>query len=499
MAEVGDTAQTPQRSVGRTIARNTVFGIGAQFALKFARILFNVLVVNALGGAEFGQYSIVTAWAGLFSVLGDLGVTQYLAREIARDPKRKDELFWDTVILRFFLAILCSVVTVVGAVIAGYPGEIVWALLVFTGTYFFQVVMAPLDSVLKGNERVDISQILDVAMQVSFMIFATIFLLMRFSFVWLFVAGLINLPIIIILQARAIRRNKLQPPKFQVHPQLWLPLIRYGLPFGMIQLSLSFAFRADTIVLSQYKVSNAEIGMYNVAYNLVLMLLGISVSFNTAILPTLAREHTVRPETVKSWYYNATRMMVFIGMPVTIGTMLVAPKLINFLYPGKPDVFPSWIALSILIWDLPFVIYHTFCGNIVQSIKREGSAARVYVSLGIFNIAANLFLVPRFGIVGSSFATVTTDFMGAALYYVILRREFGAGLGFNRLIRIVACAALMGVIVYILNDANVLIVAAVGGIFYLVIVWFSGAFSPEERARLVSVVSRRLPLRPRTA
>jgi O-antigen/teichoic acid export membrane protein len=499
MAEVGGTSQTPQRSIGRTIARNTAFGIGAQFALKFARILFNVLVVNALGGAQFGQYSIVTAWAGLFSVLGDLGVTQYLAREIARDPSKKDQLFWDTVIIRFFLAILCSAITVAGAILAGYSHEIVLALVVFTGTYFFQVVIAPLNSVLTGSERVDIQQVLEVVMQVTTMIFSTLFLLMHLDFVWLFIAGIINLPIVIALQVWAIRRNKLSPPRFHINPGMWMALIRFGLPFGMIQLSLSFAFRADTVVLSQYKVSDAEIGMYNVAYNLVLMLLGISISFNTAILPTLAREHTVRPETVKTWYYSAARMMFFIGLPVTIGTMLLAPKIINFLYPHKPDVFGSWVPLSILIWDLPFVIYHSFCGNIVQSIKREGSAARVYVSLGIFNILANLFLVPRFGIIGSSFATVITDFLGAAQYYFILRHEFGAGLGFRRLARIAACAVIMGIVVFLLRDWNVILVSGVGAVIYLVTVWFSDAFSPEERNRLVSAITRRLRASPHPA
>jgi O-antigen/teichoic acid export membrane protein len=499
MAEVGGTSQTPQRSVGRTIARNTAFGIGAQFALKLARILFNVLVVNALGGAQFGQYSIVTAWAGLFQVLGDLGVTQYLAREIARDPSKKDQLFWDTVIIRFFLAILCSAVTVVGAVWAGYSHEIVLALVVFTGTYFFQVVLAPLNSVLTGSERVDIQQVLEVVMQVTTMIFSTVFLLMHMDFVWLFIAGIINLPIVIALQVWAIRRNKLSPPRFRINPGIWLSLIRYGLPFGMIQLSLSFAFRADTVILSQYKVSDAEIGMYNVAYNLVLMLLGISVSFNTAILPTLAREHTIRPETVKTWYYSAARMMVFIGLPVTIGTMLLAPKLIGFLYPHKPDVFPAWIALSILIWDLPFVIYHSFCGNVVQSIKREGSAARVYITLGVFNIAANLFLVPRFGIIGSSFATVMTDFLGAAQYYFILRHQFGAGLGFSRIIRIVACTIVMGLVVFFLRDWNFIIAAGIGAVVYFVTIWFSDAFSQEERMRLVGAITRRLRPSPRPA
>ena len=93
-------AAQPQRSAIRTIARNTIWGIGAQFALKGANFLFSVLIVRKLGGEQFGQYWIVLAWTGLFSVIGDLGITQYLTREIARDGRRTEELFWDTVLDR---------------------------------------------------------------------------------------------------------------------------------------------------------------------------------------------------------------------------------------------------------------------------------------------------------------------------------------------------------------------------------------------------------------
>src|SRR6476659_5462963 len=105
MNDVENVAAKPERSATQRIARNTVIGIGAQFGVKLASAVFQVLVVRQLGGAEFGEYSSVLAWAGLFSVLGDMGVTQYLAREIARDRSKTTELFWDTVSLRFVLGI----------------------------------------------------------------------------------------------------------------------------------------------------------------------------------------------------------------------------------------------------------------------------------------------------------------------------------------------------------------------------------------------------------
>ncbi len=482
-----------RRSAGRTIARNTLFGLGAQFALRVASFVFNILVIRTLGGEAFGQYSIVIAWASLFSVLGDLGINQYLAREIARDPQKTGELFWDTVLLRFILALIASIMTTGGAVLNGYSSEIVLAIAIYTSSYFLQAVLAPLSSILTGNERIDIISAMTVVTQVLFMIFAGLFLLLGLDFVWVVIASVINLPIVIALQYFVIRRNRLGPPRFNINPSLWLSVIRFGLPFGIVQLSLSFAFRIDTILLSSH-VSDTQVGWYNAAYNLTLTLLTLSRSFNDAILPTLAREHMLDPQSVRPWYFKSVKIILLIGLPIAVGGMLTADHLTHLLY--QPSFAPTAFALAILVWDIPFVMYHSFCGNMTTSIKREGRAARIYGSLGIINTVLNLALIPRFGILGAAFATVLTDVAGAAQFYFLFRREFGAGLDFRRLARIGIGAALMGGLILLLRDWGFVLLVPAAAVFYLVFIWFSGAFSEEERARFVGFAARRLALRP---
>jgi O-antigen/teichoic acid export membrane protein len=482
----------PRRSAGRTIARNTLFGIGAQIALRVVSFVFQILVVRALGGNEYGQYTIVTAWAGLFAVIGDLGINQYLAREIARDPSKSDELFWDTVVLRFFLAIVCAIITV-GSVIAftDYSREIIIAVAVYTSSYFLQIILAPMDSILRGNERLDILAIFGVVSQVLFMVLAGLFLYAGLGFVWLVIASVLNLPIMIGLHFGAIRRNHLQPPRFKINPALWWSVIRYGIPFGITQLSLSLAFRVDTIVLSSY-VSDYDIGLYNVAYiNLTLTLIILAQSFNQAITPTLSREYAQNPDSVLPWYYQAVKMMLFLGLPIAIGGMLTADKIIGIY---QSEIAPAALLLAMLVWDIPLVLYHSFCGNMAVSVKREGDAARIFALMGILNLLLNLFLIPRFGVIGAVFTTLITDIFGVVQFYFLFRHAFGAGLGFTKLIRIVIAAGVMGILVFVLRDLNFFILVALAGAVYLPLVWVSGAFTREERSRLVGFVAKRLPL-----
>lgn len=477
----------PPRSAGRTILRNTLFGVGAQFGLRLISFLFQILVVRRLGDAQFGQYSIVLAWAGLFGVLGDMGISQYLTREIARDRKAASDYFWDVVTLRAILAVFTSALTTIGAIFYGQPPEIVLAIFLYTLTYLLQAFLAPLMSIIAGNERMDVASIFEIIGQVIFMSAGALFLFAGLNFVWLVVAGMLNIPVLILMAYWVIKRNNLGPPRFRINRGMWLHLFRAGMPFAFIQLSLSFAFRADTIVLSAYR-SDEEIGWYNIAYRLVFTLLSLVYPFSAAIMPTLAREHASHPETIHPWYYSSVRVMLAIGLPAALGGMLLADKIIVLLY-GHENL-PAYIALMIIIWDLPFLMYTSFCGNMTTSIKREGGAAWIYGTLGVINIIMNVMLGPRFGMIGAAFATVLTDVTGAMLFYVLFRREFGSGLNFKRLLRAVASTAVMGVVIYAIRDWNMFAVIAVGGITYLLLIWLLRVFSPEELAQMMRLLQR---------
>ena len=490
---MSDTQNTssPRKGTGRIVARNTMFGLGAQITLKVASFLIsNILVINTLGAEQFGQYSIVLAWAGLFSVLGDIGVNQYLRREIARDPNKSTELFWDTVVLRLIFAVIASTATVLGAIfIAGYPTIIVLAVAIYTTTYYLQALLQPLISVLVGNERIDIISVLSVIWQVLIMILSALFVLGGLSFIWLVVAQFIVIPLMIVLHYRAVRRNNLGPPRFHINRHMWRSVIIAGLPFAIVQLSMTFAFQVDVIFLRTYW-SDEVVGWYSTAYNLTLTLLTISRAFNDAILPSLSREHATNPDAIKPWYYTSVRYILIIGLPIATGGMLLSDKIIDLIY--KPEFMPAAVALAILIWDLPFIMYASFCGNITTAIKKERSAAIIFGSTGILNVTLNAIMVPRLGLIGACFSTVLTDMFSAVLFYLVLRRAMGPGLRFYRLLRIVLAALAMGILAWLLRDQFLPFIILAAALVYGGLVWVSGGVTSTERGQFISMISRRL-------
>ncbi|TEU22155.1 MAG: flippase [Anaerolineales bacterium] len=482
-----------ERGLGRIIIKNTAFITLGSVVLKALTFLFNVYVVRQLGDDRFGQYSIVLAFAGLFSIFFELGMTQYVMREIAQDRSKAQSLFWNLVALRFLLAILGIIGITLGAVAVGYAPEMVLGIFIHACGFLLYAFLAPLTTVLTANERLDYVTGLTVLGQLIFVLFGAIFLLSGWGFISLIVASLIGVPLQIGLAIWAIRRHHMATLSIQIEPRTWPRLIRSGLPFGIISLALTIAYSIDTVMLSMYQPEHV-VGWYNVAYNLVFSLIFFFRGFKEAIVPSLSRTYVNDPTQVERWYHRSVKFIAISSMPIAVGGMLVAFPLIRFLYT---DAFlPSALALQILIWDVPLMMFTSFCGNMTTIIGEERAAARIYSINAAANVILNLYAIPRFGLVGASLVTVVTDLIGALQFYFLLRRKLHPPDMIWVFVRILIASVLMGVAVRLADDLNLFLLIGLGAVVYSGLVLGLRLLDDTEWAMILRLLRRRSDSQP---
>jgi O-antigen/teichoic acid export membrane protein len=476
-----------ERGLGRIIIKNTAFITLGSVVLKALTFLFSVYVVRQLGDDRFGQYSIVLAFVGLFQIFFELGMSQYVMREIAQDRSKTQPLFWNLVALRFLLAILGIMGITLGAVVVGYAPDLVLGIFIHTCGFLLSAFLAPLTTVLTANERLDYATGLNILGQLIFVLFGAIFLLSGWGFISLIVASLIGIPLQIGLAIWAIRHHHMATLSIQIEPRTWPHLIRSGLPFGIISLTLTIAFSIDTVMLSMYQPEHV-VGWYNVAYNLVFSLLFFFRGFKEAIVPSLSRTYVNDPAQVERWYHRSVKFIAILSMPIAVGGMLVAFPLIRFLYTD--EFLPSALALQILIWDVPLLMFTSFCGNMTTIISEERAAARIYSINAAANVILNLYAIPRFGVVGASLVTVITDLIGALQFYLLLWRKlhlpdmtwvFG---------RILIASALMGAVVRLANSMNLFLLIGLGAVVYGGLVLALRLLDDTERAMILRLLHK---------
>ncbi len=488
MSETGAVESRFHRKLGHIIIRNTVFVTLGSVALKALTFLFNVYVVRRLGDERFGQYSIVLAFTGLFSIFIELGMTQYVMREIAQDRSKTQALFWNLVALRFLLAILGIIGITLGAVVVGYSLELVLGIFVHTWGFLLYAFLAPLTTVLTANERLDYVIGLTILGQLIFVLFGAIFLLSGWGFISLIIASLIGVPFQIGLAIWVIRHHHMATLSFQLEPRTWPHLIRSGLPFGIISLTLMIAFSIDTVMLSMYQPEHV-VGWYNVAYNLVFSLMFFFRGFKEAIVPSLSRTYVNDPANVERWYHRSVKFIMMSSAPIAVGGMLIAFPLIRFLYTD--EFLPSALALKILIWDVPLIMFTGFCGNMTTIISEERAAARIYSINAAANVILNLYAIPRFGLVGASLVTVVTDLIGALQFHFLLRHKLHLPDMTWVFVRILIASVFMGVVVGLADDLNLFLMIGLGAVVYGGFVLGLRLLDDTEWAMILRLLHRR--------
>lgn len=497
MTENLNTELKIESGLSKIIFKNTAFVTVGEMALKALGFLFSVYVIRQLGDSSFGQYSIVLRFVGLFQVFLELGMTQYVMRGIAQDKTQSQRLLWNLVSIRLILAVFGIIILAPLGVAFGYSTEIVLGIFLYTFTFVFSAFLMPLSAVLEANERYDYLTVITILGRFIFFLIGAIALFQGRSYIALILASLIVMPVQIIVSVALVGRHDLAKLKPSIQLSTWPALLRGGLPFGVISLFLTIAFGIDTVMLSWFEEDNV-VGWYNVAYGLIPSISLFFGGFKRVIVPSLARTYVSDPVQVNRWYYGSVKFILLSSIPIAVGGMIVAFPLIDFLY-GQ-EFLPAALALQILIWDVPFLMFASFGGNMTTIVGKENSAAKIYGINTIANVVLNLYAIPRFGLIGAAFVTVITDMIGALQFYFLLKRKMELPPIASMIIRIVIASALMGGILLLARDLNLFILIGLGALVYFGLILAFRLITHEELAVFQRSVRRIASLiRPKSA
>jgi O-antigen/teichoic acid export membrane protein len=451
--------QSHKSGLASTILKNTLALTLGGFMLKILNFLFKIFVINNLGDARFGQYSTVLAFVGLFSIFAELGMTQYVMREIARDRSKTNQYFWNLLTLRMILALLSVGWITAAAHLAGYPPELIAGVILYTGNFVLAAIDAPMATVLTANERLDHVTSKTVVGQAVFVGLGFLFTMFGWGYIGLILAGIIAMLPPIIMMYFAMRKHDMLPGRFQLDLSSWLPLVRSGLPFGIISLALSIAFSIDTVMLQHFHTDDV-VGWYNAAYGMVFIIMNLTAGIKVAMVPSLSRSYVEDPAQVENWYHRTTKVNILLTLPIAFGGMVIAKGLIAFLF--TPEFAPAALALQILVWDIPFIMFASFCGDITTVVGLEKPAARIYTTNAVVNIILNLLVIPTYGFIGASVVTVATDIFSSVQFYLLLNKQFKFHHLASVLVRTALASAVMAAVVALLGDVHVLLSMAVG-------------------------------------
>jgi O-antigen/teichoic acid export membrane protein len=267
-------------------------------------------------------------------------------------------------------------------------------------------------------------------------------------------------------------------------------LLRESWPLFINQLLAGLFFKVDSLLLPGLAGIRSA-GVYAAAYKVVDGVGVISSSFTFALFPRLARRAESSAHALAYAYRLSVRLLLQAAFPMATGICLLADPIMGIV--AGSDFLPSAaIALGVLIWFLPFSYANGLTQYALIAAGRQKLLTAAFVVALVFNLGANLLLIPRYGFVGAAVVTVFSELVlmvpfgwaaRSALPGVSVVREGASAAG---------AAALMAPVVWWTRDALGLAPSvAIGAGVYLAALWALGGIHPDQWMLVRAATARR--------
>ena len=355
---------------------------------KLASLAFFVVMARELGARGFGEFQFALALTGALIYLAGFGTDQLLAREVARDRGLAGRMLADAAAVKVLGGLLMLGAAVLLVSFGDTSAEGRAAVAIVGAGALLEELSKSWHSIFLGYERLDlVSAALIVQRTVTAAVGIAVLLagggLVAASVVYAGGAAVGVLACELLLRRLGLRRA-------QVDASGWLPLIRAGVPIGVVSLLMIVLLRLDVTMLS-FLTDAATVGVYAVAFRLVEATQFMGGAMAMAMLPWLARagENLTRGFALGLLAVNA------LLLPIGLALALFAGPVIDLLYGDEFE--PSVVPLQILGLMTLFYGINAYASVSLVARYRPLVYGRLLVPVIALNVMLNLILIPPKG------------------------------------------------------------------------------------------------------
>lgn len=452
------------RSARQTITKNAIWLSISQIGSRVLRAAIIIYAARTLGAAEYGVFSYAIGLAAFFTIFADIGISQILTREVARHPEKEHQYFSTA----FWLKIAAlALTTLLILFLAPYFAKIeaakrilpiIAVITIFDGLREFSL------GLFRAKEKMELEAFVSIATNIVITIFGFVALYFSATAQALSLSYAVSVGAGFLIGAIISRKYFLRV--FQdFNIKLLKPIFMSAYPIALLTFLGAFMLNTDLIMLGWWR-SAEEIGFYSAGQKIIQLLYTFPAIIATSIFPMLAKlAKNKESERSKNLLEKSLVAVFSIALPIIIGGVILASPLINLIY-GQ-EYAPAIPPFQILLFTLFLIFPQLLLGNFILANDQQTKLNAPAFVGATSNILFNILLIPPYGIVGCSFATIISLSLNMALTWKIAKKIENFLL-LKYLKKIIASAVMMGGVAYILNflGINVLITVVFCAIIY---------------------------------
>ncbi len=449
-----------------------------EVASRAVGFIATAYVSRRLGPAGFGLVGFAAAFTSYFGLLVSGGMANMGAHVVARDPEHAPDLVAGVALLRgAFAVVLFATLWIAVAFVRLTEDERL--LIRLFGLILFTLAL-DVTWAYKGLERGAHVAIALVAGQICMLVAVLALVRTTADIRWVPISQFMGevIAVSVLLLPLLVRARHLAIPAA-------VRLLRSATVPGITRLLRALIFTFDVLLLG-FLGMRADLGLYTAAYRVCLLVLAIQAALHSSYWAAGARADS--PASLGKVVTRAIGLAGAVGLPLIAGGIVLGRPLMALLFG---DAYaPGAAMLGWLLLSIGCAMAH---GAYTVGLIAAGDPRRDLVIMGaaaVFNVVANLLVVPRYGALGAAVVTAGSEAVALVLC-IIAGHTKGWSIRFSVLSpSAVAVGAMALTLMVVRGHLEVLLSILLGGAVYGVVLLLVGV--PEDAQPLVARVTRQL-------
>lgn len=392
------------------VLKNSLALLASQVYITLTALIVVAQLPRYLGEGDYGVYSEIYAFVGLFEVIGQLGLRVILTREVARHREQATHFLGQVLTLKFPLAILAFATVMIATLVRPTTPLERFLIAICITESLVRGYSNTINGVLRAFELMEYNLMITLVDRTLAVAAVLIAVHLRLSLAAVFAAFLVS-GIGRLLAAASLCWWRAGPPKWGVDLALWKRFVLEGWPVGLSN-AIARAYAGVGIIL--LGIAGGATGLLSGALRINHLTLMLGISVTGALFPVLSRAGHKSPEYLGRVARNGLSILLALAFPFAAFYAAFSKQFIPWFLGA--EFAPAASALLVLAPALVLGFARTYFSSLLRANNQQWSdMLAMAVALGA-NIVCNLILIPHWDFLGVAWAQLASE----VIYLIIV-------------------------------------------------------------------------------
>ncbi len=377
----------------------------------------SIFIARYLGSENIGKVNYVIAFLGFYEIFIIFGMDVTLTKEIGLNLNQKNRMLSSIIVFRLIVFLITLPFWILMfQKISNNDLKLNSIFYLFITNVFLTIFLVPKNyyQAMSLNKYDVISSqmgyIISTLLKIAFVYFK------GDIYIFILITLLEKLIYILLIWFFYLKREKF---KLEVDIVFLKKIIKESFPLLLAGISIFVYMKIDQLMVGKM-LDMKQVGVYSIGVKLSELIYFIPMAISTAYLPKIL--HAKKEKTIKEYeneVINLGKINVLICFIFSLGATLFGEKFVELVY--GIEYLKSGQVFVIYSWASIFVAIGVSHGNYLVC-ENENKLSFYATLLGaVFNFLLNLIFIKKFGIIGSSIATVLSQIIASIGFYLFLK------------------------------------------------------------------------------